>query len=164
MTFLERLFITLSGPIDVDKMDYLMWTVLHAGVPYGRHFDQDRLLTGLCLDDKREITRSTKRAGPLQILWSLLAASCSVSLLASCCRSATAMLQRTIWLSRERPDTDCWCNQQRIHSFKRLNRQLKNRCSSHFGGLFGRYRKLFKRIAAFTPNTLLAQNIGWSST
>ena len=34
----------LSGPIDVDKMDYLMRDSLHAGVPYGRHFDQDRLL------------------------------------------------------------------------------------------------------------------------
>ena len=34
----------LSGPIDVDKMDYLARDSLHAGVPYGRHFDQDRLL------------------------------------------------------------------------------------------------------------------------
>ncbi|NCY03727.1 MAG: HD domain-containing protein, partial [Planctomycetia bacterium] len=29
----------LSGPIDVDKMDYLARDSLHAGVPYGRHFD-----------------------------------------------------------------------------------------------------------------------------
>ena len=34
----------LSGPIDIDKMDYLYRDSLHAGVPYGRHFDQQRLL------------------------------------------------------------------------------------------------------------------------
>src|SRR5690349_13264124 len=28
----------LSGPIDIDKMDYLQRDSLHAGVPYGRHF------------------------------------------------------------------------------------------------------------------------------
>ncbi len=40
----------LSGPIDVDKMDYLMRDSLHAGVPYGRHFDQTRLIGSLCLN------------------------------------------------------------------------------------------------------------------
>ena len=37
----------LSGPIDVDKMDYLMRDSLHAGVPYGRNFDQPRLIRSL---------------------------------------------------------------------------------------------------------------------
>lgn len=41
----------LSGPVDVDKMDYLVRDSLHAGVPYGRHFDQPRLLGSLCTDD-----------------------------------------------------------------------------------------------------------------
>jgi HD superfamily phosphohydrolase len=41
----------LSGPIDVDKMDYLGRDSLHAGVPYGRHFDEERLLSSLCLDE-----------------------------------------------------------------------------------------------------------------
>jgi hypothetical protein len=31
-------------------MDYLARDSLHAGVPYGRHFDQDRLLASLCID------------------------------------------------------------------------------------------------------------------
>ncbi|GIT30894.1 MAG: hypothetical protein Ct9H300mP1_29400 [Planctomycetaceae bacterium] len=30
----------LSGPIDIDKMDYLGRDSLHCGVPYGRHFDR----------------------------------------------------------------------------------------------------------------------------
>ena len=41
----------LSGPIDVDKMDYLMRDSLHAGVPYGRNFDQPRLIDSLCLNE-----------------------------------------------------------------------------------------------------------------
>ena len=40
----------LSGPIDIDKMDYLFRDSLHAGVPYGRHFDQQRLIGSLCLN------------------------------------------------------------------------------------------------------------------
>ena len=40
----------LSGPIDIDKMDYLFRDSLHAGVPYGRKFDQHRLLGSLCLN------------------------------------------------------------------------------------------------------------------
>jgi hypothetical protein len=41
----------LSGPIDIDKMDYLMRDSLHAGVPYGRNFDQQRLVGSLCLNE-----------------------------------------------------------------------------------------------------------------
>jgi len=40
----------LAGPIDIDKMDYLFRDSLHAGVPYGRHFDQQRLIGSLCLN------------------------------------------------------------------------------------------------------------------
>ncbi len=41
----------LSGPIDVDKMDYLERDSLHAGVPYGRNFDQQRLIGSLCVNE-----------------------------------------------------------------------------------------------------------------
>ena len=40
----------LSGPIDIDKMDYLPRDSLHAGVPYGRNFDAQRLIGSLCLN------------------------------------------------------------------------------------------------------------------
>src|SRR4029453_18220685 len=42
----------LSGPIDIDKMDYLGRDSLHAGVPYGRNFDQKRLIGSLCLNQE----------------------------------------------------------------------------------------------------------------
>ena len=41
----------LSGPIDIDKMDYLFRDSLHAGVPYGRNFDQQRLIGSLCMNE-----------------------------------------------------------------------------------------------------------------
>jgi HD superfamily phosphohydrolase len=37
----------LSGPIDIDKMDYLERDSLHCGVPYGRNFDKSRLIQSL---------------------------------------------------------------------------------------------------------------------
>ncbi len=46
----------LDGPLDVDKMDYLDRDSLHAGVPYGRAFDRQRLLGSLCPSDNgREV-------------------------------------------------------------------------------------------------------------
>ncbi|MFP6619089.1 MAG: metal-dependent phosphohydrolase, partial [Pirellulaceae bacterium] len=41
----------LSGPIDIDKMDYLERDSLHAGVPYGNNFDQQRLIGNLCVNE-----------------------------------------------------------------------------------------------------------------
>src|SRR5204863_7218310 len=40
----------LSGPIDIDKMDYLERDSLHCGVPYGRNFDKSRLIQSLVLN------------------------------------------------------------------------------------------------------------------
>ena len=51
-------------------MDYLMRDSLHAGVPYGRHFDQDRLLASLCLDQNGEslaITEKGRTAAELMV-------------------------------------------------------------------------------------------------
>ncbi|MEE9603258.1 MAG: HD domain-containing protein, partial [Thermoguttaceae bacterium] len=60
----------LSGPIDIDKMDYLYRDSLHAGVPYGRHFDQQRLLGSLCLNESGDglaISDKGKTAAELMV-------------------------------------------------------------------------------------------------
>lgn len=41
----------LSGPIDIDKMDYLSRDSQHCGVPYGRNFDRKRLISSLILNE-----------------------------------------------------------------------------------------------------------------
>lgn len=47
-----RLFMSIiSGPIDIDKMDYLLRDSIGCGVPYGHHFDQERLIGCLCLNE-----------------------------------------------------------------------------------------------------------------
>ena len=60
----------LSGPIDIDKMDYLARDSLHAGVPYGRNFDQGRLIGSLCLNargDGLAITDKGKTAAEMMV-------------------------------------------------------------------------------------------------
>ena len=41
----------LSGPIDIDKMDYLSRDSQHCGVPYGKHFDRSRLINSLLVNE-----------------------------------------------------------------------------------------------------------------
>ncbi|GAB5440828.1 MAG: HD domain-containing protein [Fuerstiella sp.] len=41
----------LSGPIDIDKMDYLNRDSQHCGVPYGRNFDRQRLINSLVVNE-----------------------------------------------------------------------------------------------------------------
>ena len=60
----------LSGPIDIDKMDYLDRDSLHAGVPYGRNFDQPRLIGSLCLNEAGDglaITEKGKTAAEMMV-------------------------------------------------------------------------------------------------
>lgn len=60
----------LSGPIDVDKMDYLNRDSLHAGVPYGRQFDQQRLIASLTLNadaTKLAITEKGRTAAEMMV-------------------------------------------------------------------------------------------------
>jgi uncharacterized protein len=44
----------ISGAIDADKMDYLERDSHHMGVPYGRHYDRQRLLASVTLNDRED--------------------------------------------------------------------------------------------------------------
>ena len=69
-------------------------------------------------------------------------------------RSATAMLQRTVWLIRERLDTDLLVESTEDTFVKQLSDAAKNSDAQSISeGLFGPRRKLFKRIAAFDAKT-----------
>lgn len=60
----------LSGPIDIDKLDYLERDSWHCGVPYGRHFDRDRLIQSLTINstgDGLAITTKGKTAAEMMI-------------------------------------------------------------------------------------------------
>ncbi|MFM7072067.1 MAG: HD domain-containing protein [Planctomycetota bacterium] len=97
----------LSGPIDIDKMDYLTRDSLHAGVPYGRNFDQQRLVGSLCLNaagDSLAITDKGKTAAEMMVFARYV--MFSEVYWHHAVRAATAMLQRAFYLLHDRLDCD----------------------------------------------------------
>ena len=141
----------LSGPIDVDKIDYLARDSLHAGVPYGRHFDQDRLLASLCLDEAGEalaITEKGRTAAELLVFARYV--MFSEVYWHHAVRSATAMLQRAVWLVRSTLDMRSLmrCDD---HGFTAIIREAAagSPAAPLVDGLFGPVRRLFKRAATY---------------
>jgi HD superfamily phosphohydrolase len=142
----------LSGPIDIDKIDYLERDSLHAGVPYGRNFDRHRLISSLCIDPAQHrlaITDKGRTAAEMMvfaryIMFSEVYWHHSV-------RSATAMLQHAIHeLVRSGSTTDRWLDMTE----SQLMESVRSQCSSLpvapcAEGLFGPRRQLYKRVAQF---------------
>ena len=145
----------LSGPIDVDKMDYLYRDSLHAGVPYGRNFDAPRLIGSLVLNregDGIAITGKGRTAAELMVFARYV--MFSEVYWHHAVRSATAMFQRAFydWF------TDCprsgdggWIADDQAALLQRMmaeaapasSRQLLDR-------IFGPRRRLHKRWASFS--------------
>ncbi len=97
----------LSGPVDVDKMDYLQRDSLHCGVPYGRHFDEQRLIGSLCLNaagDGLAVTDKGKTAAEMLIFSRYI--MFSEVYWHHAVRSATAMFQRAFYLLHAALDLD----------------------------------------------------------
>jgi hypothetical protein len=140
----------LSGPVDVDKMDYLGRDSLHAGVPYGRHFDEERLLASLCLDRDATalaITDKGKTAAELMVFARYV--MFSEVYWHHAVRSATAMLQRAIWLLDGRIDPLRLILQD-DHGFIATVREAAagTPAAPLVEGLFGSHRQLFKRVVS----------------
>lgn len=97
----------LSGPIDIDKMDYLVRDSLHAGVPYGRNFDQQRLIGSLCLNEAGDgLAISHKGRTAAEMLVFSRYVMFSEVYWHHAVRSATAMLQRAFFLLHQDLDLD----------------------------------------------------------
>ncbi|MEO1991810.1 MAG: HD domain-containing protein [Pirellulales bacterium] len=141
----------LSGPVDIDKMDYLSRDSLHAGVSYGNHFDQERLLSSLCLDEtgtKLAITEKGCTAAELLVV--ARSVMFSEVYWHHTVRSATAMLQRIIWLLKPVLDPSeivCFDDQSFISWV--LQAAAHGPAAPLVDGLFGPQRKLYKRVATF---------------
>jgi len=141
----------LSGPIDVDKMDYLSRDSLHAGVPYGRHFDQERLLASLCVDGSGTalaITDKGRTAAELMVFARYV--MFSEVYWHHAVRAATAMLQRAVWIARPAliPER---LRQFDDHAFADwlLDATRGTPAAPLATGLFGPVRRLVKRVATF---------------
>lgn len=142
----------LSGPIDIDKMDYLMRDSLHAGVPYGRNFDQQRLLTSLCLNgagDGLAITDKGRTAAELMVFARYV--MFSEVYWHHAVRSATAMLQRAFYLLYHELDLDALFRLTERPMIAELQRVAGNGPAQELlSGLFGTTRLLYKRLAQFS--------------
>ena len=141
----------LSGPVDVDKMDYLARDSLHAGVPYGRHFDRERLLASLCIDaggTRLAITDKGRTAAELMVFARYV--MFSEVYWHHAVRAATAMLQRAVWLLAARFDPAGMVRLDDAGFAARLLEAAEGTAAQPLAeGLFGPTRALVKRIAAF---------------
>jgi len=140
----------LSGPIDIDKMDYLSRDSLHAGVPYGRHFDQPRLLASLCLDDTGRLAITDKGRTAAEMLVFARYVMFSEVYWHHAVRAATAMLQRAVWIVRDRIDVPAITAADDPAFVAQLAHHARGTAAEALvAGLFGPLRTLHKRVAVF---------------
>jgi HD superfamily phosphohydrolase len=142
----------LSGPIDIDKMDYLERDSLHCGVPYGRNFDKQRLIQSLVLNETGDglaISSKGKTAAELMVFARYV--MFSEVYWHHAVRSATSMFARTFFevhrgldlrqlFQLSEPET--------IHLLR--DRARGTACESLLAGIFGPKRQLFKRVAEYS--------------
>jgi HD superfamily phosphohydrolase len=149
----DRIFRSmLSGPIDVDKMDYLIRDSLHAGVPYGRNFDQHRLIQSLCLNEMGDgLALSNKGKTAAEMMVFARYVMFSEVYWHHAVRSATAMLQRAFYLLHELLELD------QIFRMTEASWIRSLLATAHGGpaeellnGLFGPTRRLYKRVAQYS--------------
>ena len=142
----------LSGPIDIDKMDYLARDSLHAGVPYGRHFDQGRLIVSLCLNgagDGLAITEKGSTAAEMMVFARYV--MFSEVYWHHAVRSATAMLQRAFYLLHGELDLDALLRLSESSLIAALTESAgQGPAGDLLNGLFGSTRRLYKRVEQYS--------------
>ncbi len=142
----------LSGPVDIDKMDYLFRDSLHAGVPYGRQFDQRRLIGSLCLNKAGNglaVTDKGKTATELMVFARYV--MFSEVYWHHGVRSATAMIQRAFFLLHESLDLDSLFRAGEAEMIVQLREAaVGGPAGDLLDGLFGPTRRLYKRLAQYS--------------
>ena len=141
----------LSGPIDVDKMDYLERDSLHCGVPYGRNFDKQRLIQSLVLNadgDGLAPTYKGKTAAELMVFARYV--MFSEVYWHHAVRAATSMFGRSFYELRDAVPLDELFEQTDAGLIAMLRGAAQGRpCASLLSGVFGPRRRLYKRAAEF---------------
>ena len=142
----------LSGPVDIDKLDYLERDSLHAGVPYGRNFDRNRLVHSLCVDQPRNrIAISEKGRTAAEMMVFARYVMFSEVYWHHAVRSATAMIQRAVFELRDSIDlVGSWLEMDEATMTESLIENSRGKpWENCILGLFGMRRSLYKRIAQF---------------
>jgi HD superfamily phosphohydrolase len=138
----------LSGPIDIDKMDYLERDSLHAGVPYGRNFDRGRLIQSLLVNEAGDglaITSKGKTAAELMVFARYV--MFSEVYWHHAVRSATSMFARSFFELHRRLDLRTLFQQSESDVIAELRRAAAGTpVAPLLDGLFGVKRRLHKRV------------------
>ena len=154
----------LSGPIDIDKLDYLYRDSLHAGVPYGQNFDALRLIRSLCLNensDRLAITSKGRTAAELMVFARYV--MFSEVYWHHAVRSATAMFQRAFYLWHQTKLAQS-SNQSEFSNATAIMFELSEtemlmqmkadvvgtQAEGLLDDLFGKKRNLYKRVANYS--------------
>jgi HD superfamily phosphohydrolase len=142
---LQLLYSMLSSPVDIDKMDYLQRDSLHAGVPYGRNYDQQRLLLGLIADPKtNQLALSGKSLTAAEMMVFARYVMFSEVYWHKTVRSATAMLQCCVqhMPARENIATICSLSDSEADQYILDTSEARTLAMD----LFGPERKLHKSV------------------
>jgi HD superfamily phosphohydrolase len=132
-------------------MDYLSRDSLHAGTPYGRNFDQQRLIGSLCLNaagNGLAITEKGRTAAEMMVFARYV--MFSEVYWHHAVRSATAMLQWVFHRVFDKLDTSLLF-QLTDEPFVAALRNVGDATANEMlDGLFGSTRRLYKRLAQYT--------------
>jgi len=149
----ELLNSLISGPIDIDKMDYLPRDSANCGVPYGNHFDQDRLISSLTISSENSrlaISEKGRTAAELMVFSRYV--MFSEVYWHRTVRSATAMFQRLFFSSRNQLPLDSMHHLSDDAFIKALT-DLDTSEMNLAAMLFGETRQLYKCVLEFDHQT-----------
>lgn len=141
----------LSGPVDVDKLDYLQRDSLHAGVPYGRNFDADRLTGAMTVHpDQPRLAIGEKGKTAAEMMVFARYVMFSEVYWHRTVRAATAMLQRAVFLLQNRIDLPASLTLDDSQWIDMIRRTAEGSVAGPLvEGLFGNRRRLYKRAVEF---------------
>lgn len=142
----------LSGPIDIDKMDYLNRDSQHCGVPYGRNFDRSRLISSLILNENQDglaLTSKGRTAAEMMVFARYV--MFSEVYWHQTVRAATTMFARAFYEIHARVDLR---NMFRMTEPEMITHMCEaaagTEAESLTSGLFGASRKLHKRLREYS--------------
>ncbi len=142
----------LSGPIDIDKMDYLVRDSQHCGVPYGRHFDRNRLMNSLIVNEAGDglaITSKGKTAAEMMVFARYV--MFSEVYWHHAVRSATTMFARSFFELMPQLDIGLLFRMSESELIRTLKEAAEGTdVKTLTDGLFGPRRKLHKRLAEYS--------------
>ncbi|MEP3480652.1 MAG: HD domain-containing protein [Fuerstiella sp.] len=144
----------LSGPIDIDKMDYLNRDSQHCGVPYGRNFDRNRLIGSLIVNEAGDglaLTTKGKTAAEMMVFARYV--MFSEVYWHHAVRAATTMFTRAFYELHTKLDLDELFQQNEPDMIATLRNVAKDSIAENLcEGLFGPKRLIHKRLREYSLN------------